>query len=97
MAYAIVHHFPSGTEDQYRNALRAVHPDEGESLPQGQVFHVAGATDDGGWVVVAIHDSKGSWETFRDETLMPGLQNAEDAFTDQPNELAFEVRKQQQA
>jgi hypothetical protein len=72
MAYLIIHQFAGGTEDQYRASLAAVHPSDG-SLPDGQVFHVAGASDDGR-VIVAIHDSKDSWENFRDGTLMPRLQ-----------------------
>jgi len=97
MAYAIVHHFPSGTQDQYESALSAVHPDQGASLPEGQVLHIAGETEDGGWVIVAIHEDKGSWESFRDGTLVPGLQNAEGAFEGAPNETSFEVRKRQEA
>src|SRR5947209_13631612 len=50
MAYGIVHRFAGGTEDQYRASLAAVHPSDG-SLPEGQVFHVAGPSDDG-WVIV---------------------------------------------
>jgi hypothetical protein len=97
MAYGIVHKFNEGTEEQYRNALKVVHRDGGESLPEGQTFHVAGATDDGGWVVVALFDDKPTYERFRDETLMPGLQQVEDGFPGPPEETGFEVRKQQTA
>jgi hypothetical protein len=41
MAYGIIHRFGGGTEDQYRASIGAVHPSDG-SLPEGQVFHVAG-------------------------------------------------------
>lgn len=34
---------------------------------------MAGPTAEG-WLIVAIHDSKESWEKFRDGTLMPRLQ-----------------------
>jgi hypothetical protein len=97
MAYAIVHHFPSGTQEQYENTVKEVHPNGGESLPEGQVLHLAGATEDGGWIVVAIHEDKGSWESFRDGTLGPGLENASDSFDGPPNELAFEVQTRQDA
>jgi hypothetical protein len=97
MAYAIVHHFRSGTEEQYETAVKAVHRDDGETLPEGQELHIAGATEDGGWIVVAIHEDKESWEKFRDETLGPGLQNTEGALEGPPDELAFEVRRQRQA
>jgi hypothetical protein len=42
MAYGIVHRFAGGTEDQYRASIGSVHPSDG-SMPEGQVFHVAGA------------------------------------------------------
>jgi hypothetical protein len=90
MAYGIVHHFPGGTKEQYEATLAAVHPDKA-SLPQGQTFHAAGASADG-WMVVAIHDSKESWERFRDGILMPRLQQGiKGGFTTQPQETGFDV------
>jgi len=94
LAYAITHHFPDGTEEQYRAALAAVHPSDG-SLPAGQTYHVAGPTD-GGWMIVAVFDSKENWERFRDEDLQPGLQNAQGALVGPPQEKAFEVANLQQ-
>ena len=94
MAFGIVHQFAGGTEEQYRNSLAVVHPSDG-SLPEGQVFHAAGATPDG-WVIVAIHDSKDSWERFRDQTLMPAMQaGIEGGLVGPPQETAFEVKVQQ--
>ena len=96
MAYGIVHQFAGGTEDQYRASIAAVHPSDG-SLPEGQVFHVAGPSNDG-WVIVAIHESKESWENFRDGTLMPRFQaGIEGGFQAPPQETAFEVNNQQSA
>ena len=96
MAYGIIHRFAGGTEDQYRASLAAVHPSDG-SLPEGQVFHAAGPSDDG-WVIVAIHESKNSWENFRDGTLMPRLQaGVEGGFQVPPQESGFEVSNQQSA
>lgn len=96
MAYGIVHRFAGGTEDQYRASLAAVHPSDG-SLPEGQVFHVAGPSDEG-WVIVAIHESKESWERFRDGILMPRFQaGVEGGFEVPPQETAFEVRNEQQS
>lgn len=90
MAYGVVHKFVGGTEAQYRAVVSAVHPSDG-SLPPGQIRHDAGPADDG-WVIVAIHDSKQSWESFRDDTLLPALQaGIEGGFTGPPEEWAFEV------
>jgi hypothetical protein len=93
MAYGIVHRFPGGTEEQYQASLAAVHPSDG-SLPEGQVLHLAGPSAEG-WLIVAIHDSKQSWEQFRDGTLMPRMQAGIDGgFATPPEETAFEVHNQ---
>jgi len=94
LAYAVTHNFPNGTEEQYRAALKSVHPADG-NLPSGQTYHAAGPTEDG-WMVVAVYDSKENWERFRDEDLRPGLQSAEGAFSTPPQEVAFEVANLQQ-
>jgi len=94
MAYGVVHFFPGGTKEQYEASLAAVHPSR-SSLPKGQVFHAAGPSA-GGWTVVAIHDSKESWERFRDEILMPRMrQGVKGGFTAPPQEQAFEVLNRQ--
>ena len=94
MAYGIVHHFPGGTEEQYEASLAAVHPSR-DSLPDGQTFHAAGPSD-GGWTIVAVHESKASWETFRDGILMPRLQQGIDGgFTSEPQETGFDVHNLQ--
>ena len=90
--FGIVHRFAGGTREQYEAAIAQVHPDGGAGLPEGQVYHAAGSTDDG-WVVVAMWDSRESWERFRDETLMPGLQGLGDSgFPGPPDETTFEVQ-----
>ena len=96
MAYGIVHHFPGGTREQYESSIAAVHPGEGR-LPEGQIFHAAGPSQEG-WTIVAIHDSRENWERFRDDTLMPRLQaGIEGGFTSPPQETTFEVENQQTA
>ena len=93
MAHGVVHQFAGGTEEQYRASIAAVHPADG-SLPEGQMFHAAGPSADG-WTIVAIHDSKESWERFRDGTLMPRMQaGIEGGFAAPPEEKTFEVKSQ---
>lgn len=93
--FGIIHHFAGGTKDQYDAGLERVHPSDG-SLPEGQTYHAAGPTPDG-FVVVALWDSRESWERFRDNTLMPGLQEMGDAgFPSPPQETTFEIHKEQQ-
>jgi hypothetical protein len=94
MAYAIIHHFPGGTKEQYEVSLAAVHPDR-SSLPSGQIFHAAGPSA-GGWTIVAVHESKASWERFRDEILLPRLQaGIQGGFTTPPQETVFETHNLQ--
>ena len=94
MAYGIVHHFPGGTQEQYEASLAAVHPSR-DSLPDGQTYHAAGPSD-GGWTIFAVHESKEIWETFRDGTLMPRLQEGiEGGLAGPPQETAFEIRNLQ--
>lgn len=95
MAYGIVHHFAGGTEEQYRASIAAVHPNGGSDLPDGQIFHAAGPSE-GGWTIVAVHESQESWERFRDETLMPKLQQGIDGgFAGAPQETAIDIKNLQ--
>ena len=50
-----------------------------------------------GWTIVAVHESKESWEQFRDGTLMPRMQQGiEGGFTAPPDEAAaFDVQNLQ--
>ena len=90
MSYGVVHQFKGGTKEQYEASISAVHPADG-GLPAGQVFHAAGPSADG-WTIVAIHDSRESWESFRDSILMPRMQEGiEGGFTEPPQETGFEV------
>jgi hypothetical protein len=88
--FGIVHRFKGGTREQYENGLKVVHPDGGASLPRGQTLHIAGRTEDG-WIVVAVHESRESWERFRDETLVPGLAQVQNGLPGPPDEFTFEV------
>jgi hypothetical protein len=91
MAFGIIHQFAGATKEQYEASLNQVHPEAG-TLPEGQTHHFAGPSEDG-WVVVAIHDSAESWERFRDEKLLPGLQELGDAgLPGPPQETTFDVQ-----
>jgi hypothetical protein len=89
MSYGIVHHFAGGTKAQYEASIAAVHPKG--VLPPGQTFHAAGPSA-GGWTIIAVHDSKASWEKFRDGVLMPAMSKGiAGGFTSPPQETGFEV------
>jgi hypothetical protein len=92
MAFGIVHFFPGGTKENYEASIAAVHPSDG-SLPEGQLFHAAGASA-GGWTIMAVHESKESWERFRDGSLMPRMQAGIDGgFPTPPTETEIDVYK----
>lgn len=90
MAYGVVHFFKGGTKEQYEASLAVVHPSR-KTLPKGQLYHAAGPST-GGWSIIAIHDSKASWERFRDDILLPRLKaGIKGGFEGEPVEQAFEV------
>ena len=77
-------------KEQDDASLAAVHP-SGVGLPKGQTFHAAGPSA-GGWTVMVVHESKESWERFRNDILMPKLQQGvKGGFTTPPQEQAFEI------
>jgi hypothetical protein len=90
--YGVVHFFAGGTKDQYEASIAAVHPSGGR-LPEGQIFHAAGASA-GGWTVMAVHESKESWEKFRDGILLPRMQQGiEGGFASPPEETVIDLYK----
>jgi hypothetical protein len=91
MAFAIIHFFPGGTQAQYEATVKVAHGGNAGNLPAGQTFHAAGAVA-GGWTIFAIHDSKASWEKFRDGTLVPAMQaGIEGGFAGPPEETEIEL------
>ena len=60
------------TKKQYEASVAAVRPGEGK-LPGGPISHAAGPSV-GGWTIIAVHESKESWERFRHPTLVPRQQ-----------------------
>ena len=90
MAFGIVHHFPGGTKDNYQASIAAVHPGLGV-LPDGQILHAAYPSA-GGWTIMAVHDSKQSWERFRDDILIPRMQAGIDGgFPGPPQETESDI------
>lgn len=88
--HGVVHFFPGGTREQYEVTIAAVHPGEG-LLPDGQTFHAAESSA-GGWTIMAVHESKESWEKFRNGILMPRMQQGiEGGFTSPPEETVIDL------
>jgi hypothetical protein len=94
MAYGITHFFANGTQAQYDTMIAAIHPAK-DKLPKGQMIHLAWPTQ-GGFLIVAVHDSKASWEEFRDKVLHPKMNaGIKGGFPAPPVEKVFDVYKQQ--
>jgi hypothetical protein len=61
-------------------------------MPEGQIFHAAGPSP-GGWSIIAVHESKESWERFRDTILMPRMMKGiPGGFAGPPTETAIDVQ-----
>jgi len=88
VAYLISHFYEGGTKDQYEAVLGAAHP--GGALPSGQTFHAAGPAE-GGWLIVALWDSKESFDTLLHGSLLPALQKTSGGFAGPPQERSAEV------
>ncbi|MDM7951865.1 MAG: hypothetical protein QUV07_01405 [Cyanobium sp. CZS 25K] len=73
MTYILSDFFPGASEQEYMDEIAAVHPTEG--LPEGQLHHFAGQSDDG-VLIVTIWDSKESADRFLAEVLMPRVASA---------------------
>ncbi|MDX1619752.1 MAG: hypothetical protein R3320_02090 [Nitriliruptorales bacterium] len=93
-SFAITHFFEGGTQEQYENTVKVVHPDGGTRLPQGQLYHAAGPTGDG-WQIVATWDSEEAWEQFRDNKLLPGFEQVDNGLPAPPEETTFSIANEQ--
>ena len=87
MAYLITHFWPGATDEQYRATVAVVHPPGG--LPEGQLYHAAGPTD-GGFLIAAVWESKGHYDTFLREKLIASMP-IDGGFSGQPEERTAEV------
>jgi hypothetical protein len=73
MAVVIVNEMEGGGQDLYDRVTPKVM--EGGNLPDGCQLHIAGPYKDG-WRVITVWDSEERFQQFRDEKLIPALQEA---------------------
>lgn len=73
MAVVVVAEIEGGNQDFYEQVSGKAMP-EGQ-LPEGCQVHIAGPTE-GGWRVITVWDSEDQFHQFRNEKLIPGLQEA---------------------
>lgn len=94
MSYMLTHFYEGGTPAQYEATRKAVHP--AGDLPAGQTYHAAGPTE-GGFLVVAVWDSKASADKFLSDVLMPAMPNIQGGLAGPPQERAAEIANLQTA
>jgi hypothetical protein len=73
MAVVIVNEIEGGNQEMYDKINPKVM--EGGSLPEGCQLHIAGPVENG-WRVITVWDSEDQFLQFRDEKLIPALQEA---------------------
>jgi hypothetical protein len=73
MAIVIVNEMHGGSQDLYDKVTDHVMP--GGQLPQGCRDHIAGPIE-GGWRVITVWESEDQFNQFRNDKLIPALQEA---------------------
>ena len=87
--------FKGGTKEQYDASIAVVHPPEG--LPDGQIHHFAGETQDG-WIVVAIRRfERRAGSDFATRRCSPARKFGEKGLPGPPEETTFEVEVEEHA
>ena len=71
MAVVIVNEMEGANQDLYDQVNPKVM--EGGNLPDGCELHIAGPYENG-WRVITVWDSEEAFQQFRDEKLIPALQ-----------------------
>ena len=72
MAVVVVNEIEGGNQDFYEQVNPKVMPDG--QLPEGCQLHIAGPIDNG-WRVITVWESDGRFQQFRNETLIPAMQD----------------------
>jgi hypothetical protein len=70
MAIGLLFEIPGMTQEQYDGALQA--GGLADSLPSGQILHVAGPME-GGWRVTDVWETREAFDRFAEEVLAPSM------------------------
>jgi hypothetical protein len=71
MAIVVVNDMQGADQSFYEQVSGKVMPNN--QLPEGCRDHIAGPTD-GGWRVITVWDSEEQFQRFRNDTLIPAIQ-----------------------
>jgi hypothetical protein len=83
MSVVIVNEMPGGNQSFYDDVTAKTLP--GGQLPEGCELHIAGPID-GGWRVITVWGSEEQFQDFRNQTLIPAIQE-----TGQADRVAPEI------
>ena len=73
MAILIAHQGADWNAELYDQCIQSAIPDQ-SNPPEGLVASFAAPGERGGWRVVDVWESQADWESFRDDTLIPVVQ-----------------------
>jgi hypothetical protein len=73
MSVVVVNEIEGGTQELYDKVNPRVMPDA--KLPDGCELHIAGPYE-GGFRVITVWESEDRFQQFRDDTLIPAMQEA---------------------
>jgi hypothetical protein len=73
MAVVVVNEIEGGSEELYESVNPKVMPDG--QLPDGCQLHIAGPYENG-WRVITVWESDERFQQFREDTLIPAMQDA---------------------
>ena len=73
MAIVVVNEMQGGSQEMYDEVGSKVM--EGGRLPEGCQAHIAGPSE-AGWRVITVWDSEDQFQQFRDNKLIPALQDS---------------------
>jgi heme-degrading monooxygenase HmoA len=73
MSVVIVNEIEGGSEELYEQVNPKVMPDG--NLPDGCQLHIAGPVENG-WRVITVWESEDRFQQFREEKLIPAMQEA---------------------
>ena len=73
MSVVVVNEMDGGDQGFYEQVSSRVMPNN--QLPEGCLVHIAGPTDRG-WRVITVWNSDEQFQQFRDEKLIPTMQEA---------------------
>jgi len=72
MTWVQIQKATQATWDDYERVQQAV----GDETPEGLIYHAAGEADGGRWQSVSVWESEEHFNRFREQRLMPAVEQA---------------------